>query len=608
MTEKPKTGENGFDIADLVGDLKGNDIFRREKAIEILSSLFNEDVVKHTVPLIWEKDPSVRMAAAAVLKKVGGIKLDEILSLFSHENEDVRIYACEILAHIKDERALPYLLKVLSNDAENVRVAACSALGEFNREDVVDALIAALGESEWIAFSAISSLGKIKNPKSAPYLLELLNHENDLLAMASCEALLNFRDEETVKKVAQVVKGFGEERKAAFLKVIVEGCDGSLIDILHETFGEDLFPYLEEAILLEGKRSKKVLSFLKSFKNTQAVELTLQLLNEMGDDHEDYESLIEILSELKEVWVPNVKKYLEREEYVEHIINSAIREKVKIGEKELLDTFMKSPLEVKRKIVKHIELLCDDGKEILFLGLKDRDGHVRGDAAEAAGRKKWSEMKSDILKMVRNDYPDVRIKALRALISLSREEAKAEIENLVTKGTRDDKKIYVACSSMLSADENLPFVRELLKKDDPEEKRLAAQLIRGFIRDERYIHFLKDLLEGENIPYEALKIVKDERIEKFKDRIVEIFSDESRDTWTRYFAISALSAFDDKALFSVFIRALKEENPLIRIAAIEGLLSIKEKAAIDYILPLRDDSDENVRLEAEHAIDTLMRL
>ncbi|MDW8002896.1 MAG: HEAT repeat domain-containing protein [Deltaproteobacteria bacterium] len=593
------------DIQELVRDLKGSDIFKREKAIEALSNLFDEEVVKHTVSLIREKDPAIRMAAAAVLKKVGGIKLDEIISLLSDENEDVRIYACEILGQIKDERALPYLFQVLKSDVTNVRVAACSALGEFTREDVVDALIALLKESDWISFSAISSLGKIKNRKSVPYLLELLGHENDLIAMASCEALLNFGDRETVKKLAELVKGYGQEKKYAFLKIMVESCDTSSIEILYEEFGEDLFPHLGEAILLEKKRSKKILMFLKYFKKPESVELLLKLLNELGEDHEDYESLLEILAELKEVWAPRINEYLQEEEYSGHIINCAIKEKIRIKEKELVDTFFRSTLEVKRKIVKHIEILCDDGKEVLRLGLEDRDGHIRGDAAEAVGRKKWQEMKFEIVKMVRNDYPDVRVKALRSLISMSKEEAKLEIENLVINGNKEDKKIYVACSSMLSADENLKFVKSLIATDDPEDKKLTAQVIKWFIKDERYIGILENLLEGENIPYEALKIVKDEKIVKFKDRIVEIFNDESRDAWTRYFAISALASFSDKSLLPVFIRALGDENPLIRIAGIEGLVSIKDERALDYIVPLREDMDENVRLEAERAIEIL---
>ncbi|MCX7856684.1 MAG: HEAT repeat domain-containing protein [Deltaproteobacteria bacterium] len=596
-------------IERLIKDLKEGDTYKREKAVEILSGLSDGKVITATIPLIYEKDTSVRMAAVEVLKKVGGTKLEAILSLFSDESEDVRIYACDVVGYIKDERAIPYLLKALKSDTENVRVAACSALGEFKREDVVDALTDVLEDSEWIAFSAISSLGKIKDPKSIPHLTQRLKTGSDLIAMAACEALLKYKDPRAITEVALTIKGFKEEKKSAFLKVIVDRVEDGFIDVLYENFGEDIFPYLKDAILLERRRSKDLLGLLKYFKTHETVELLINLLNDMGEDHEDYEFVLDILSELKEVWIHSLDDYLKRgESYAAHIINCAVNEEVKIEEKPLLEIFTTSSLEVKRIIVKHLDKLCTDGKKILILALKDKDGHIRGDAAEVVGKKKWNDMEMEILRLVRNDYADVRIKALKSLIAINREKAKSEIEKFVSEGTKEDKKVYVSCSSMLSADENYKFVMELLKSHDLEEKRLAVHIIEGFIEDERYHKLVKDLLEGDLIPYEVLKIVKDKRLIQFKDRVVEIFGDKTRDTWTRYFAISALSSFDDKGLFPVFVEAVKDENPLIRIAGIKGFLSIKEKKALDYILPLKEDKDQDVRLEAQYVGERLMEL
>ena len=592
-----------------VCDLRGADILKREKAIEILSNLPTKRVVRSIVPLLYDKDTGVRMATLEVLKNVGKRRIDEVLRLFMDESEDIRIYACDIVSHIRDEMAIPYLFSALKDESENVRSAACTALGEFNRPDVVDSLISALNDSEWVVFSAISSLGKIRDARSVPHLLEFLENGSELLAMAACEALLNFDDRGTLEKVARKVKGLDKKRRTTFLRVMAEKVDSRLIPLLYENFKEDLFLPLKEVILIEKKRSREILASLKYFKSSDSVELIIEVMKEIEEDHEDYEFLLGILSELKDVWAGCVEEYIKKGEgYAKPIIMASINEGIKVDEEILYEVFSRGSLELKRAIVKNLDRLSSDGRKILSRALKDKDGHIRAYAAQMVGKKMFVEMEGEIERLIRNDYPDVRIEALKSLILINKKKAISEIERFLSEGSFIEKKVYVACSSMLDGDENYPFVKKLVENGKIDEKKLAVKVINHFFDDKRYLGLLSEILKGDEIPQEALKVVKERRLAQFRDRVVEIFRDKRRDIWTRYLALIALSAFEDRNLFFIFQESLKDENPLIRIAGIKGFLSIKEREALKYIKPLTRDKDEDVRTEAKYAEERLKEL
>jgi HEAT repeat protein len=589
--------------------LRGADILKREKAIETLSNLPTKRVVRSIVPLLYDKDTGVRMATLEVLKNVGKRRIDEVLRLFMDESEDIRIYACDIVSHIRDEMAIPYLFSALKDESENVRSAACTALGEFNRPDVVDSLISALNDSEWVVFSAISSLGKIRDARSVPHLLEFLENGSELLAMAACEALLNFDDRGTLEKVARKVKGLDKKRRTTFLRVMAEKVDSRLIPVLYENFKEDLFLPLKEVILIEKKRSREILASLKYFKSSDSVELIIEVMKEIEEDHEDYEFLLGILSELKDVWAGCVEEHIKKGEgYAKPIIMASINEGIKVDEEILYEVFSRGSLELKRAIVKNLDKLSSHGRKILCHALKDKDGHIRAYAAQMVGKKMFVQMEGEIERLIRNDYPDVRIEALKSLILINKKKAISEIERFLSEGSFIEKKVYVACSSMLDGDENYPFVKKLVENGKIDEKKLAVKVINHFFDDTRYLGLLSEILKGDEIPKEALKVVKERRLTQFRDRVVEIFRDKRRDIWTRYLALIALSAFEDRNLFFIFQESLKDENPLIRIAGIKGFLSIKEREALKYIKPLTRDKDEDVRTEAKYAEERLKEL
>ncbi|HQO64230.1 MAG TPA: HEAT repeat domain-containing protein, partial [Syntrophorhabdus sp.] len=121
--------------------IRQGDNYEKEKAIEFLIRRPTRKTVELILPLLQEKDTSTRMAVVQVVQKIGHMNVEAIVNLLDMENEDLRVYACEIMASMKTPQTVPSLIKALSDESENVKNAAVIALGEFNDERAVKALL-----------------------------------------------------------------------------------------------------------------------------------------------------------------------------------------------------------------------------------------------------------------------------------------------------------------------------------------------------------------------------------------------------------------------------------------------------------------------------------
>jgi HEAT repeat protein len=108
-----------------------------------------------------------------------------------------------------------------------------------------------------------------------------------------------------------------------------------------------------------------------------------------------------------------------------------------------------------------------------------------------------------------------------------------------------------------------------------------------------------------DIPHEALKVIKDKKLDMFRDRLVEIFLDKTKGLWTRYYALSALGALEGSSLFDIFVNGLNDENGLITIGCIRALADLNDKKAARYIRPFAESSNEDIKSTAKSVLDRL---
>ncbi len=591
---------------ELILALKEADDFTRAKIVEKLVSSPSKAMVQQVVGLLEQKNTSVRMDALDILKKTGNCSIETIISLLYHRNEDVRVYGCELLAVLRHGASLPYLIEKVREDNENVRNAAIMALGEFDDERSVDMLLEVLEQEEWVAFSAIYSLAKIGSRKAVPALLNVFRNRGEELSLAACEALISFRDSETIDQIVDFIDHLDRDKKNTFVGVIIEQGDDQVFQRLMSRMGNDLLSPLLDFLEVEKRRSLEVADFLVHFKHKDAARAMLNILKDMDPEEDEYARLLGLFMELKEVWVPDLEEYLDVEEYVLPIVRACAGVSWTIDEPVLLRTFCSSQLPAKREIMKQLDKISDgNGYRLIREAMKDSDGHVQAEAVAIAGTMSLRELTGDILLMAKNGYPDVRIKAMIALIRLDLPLALAAIEWFINEGNSNDKRTYLSVTTHLDAGTNFPFLKELIADTDDKIRQMTIRVLGNFVEHDEYLDLFRAVLKGETIPNEVLKVIGEKKLTAFKQLLLGIVLDPLQVVWTKYYALGALAVFADASMFTVFVGALKEKNNLIKIGALKALSELRDKRAIPHVRPYTKSMDQDVKTAALMAVERL---
>jgi len=594
-------------ITRLIKALKEGDSFDKEKAIETLVTFPDKTVIEQVIPLLDSSVTQARMSAWEVLKKVGHHNIEAVAALLDHESEDIRVYAAEILGALKVKSTLPQLIKKIHDESPNVRNIVCIALGGFNDEAAVDALLEALHDDDWIVFSAIEALGKTGNERAVKPLLAVFKGGSEEVSLAACEGLMGFNDEKIKNEIFDILKKWEPEKRSVFIDIILNKVDDETFENMKGRMGEEVFEHLFNSVRNNTRKPVSLVRLLAHFRRTETCDVILDVLNSVNPDDEEYAEVLNIFADLSDVWKDRIACYVEQNEgYAMPVIESCKIAGVKIAEALLLKIFFATSMEVKRKIIKNLPVLLEGGGlSLIKEAVKDHDGHVRADALTVIGAMSLMVMKDEVVAAAQKDFLDVRIHALKALMRLDFENGLELVRTFVNNGSDDDKRLYLAVAKLGDADNNFSFAVKLLSDKDDKIRRAAIGVIGHFLDDERYMAILVKMLTDENIPHEVLKVIRERKLIIFKDRLQEIFQDTDKELWTRYYALSALSTFEDASLFDTFVNGLKDDNNIIKIACIKALADLNDARALEHVYPFAQSDDDDVKSTAEFVIGRL---
>ncbi|WP_167527229.1 HEAT repeat domain-containing protein [Paenibacillus cellulositrophicus] len=117
--------------------------------------------------------------------------LGEILQLVEDEDLTIKLSAIEMLSSFNTFSNVKNILIQLTTHAEiEVRMYAIESLSYFSGEDVGDAIVARLHDSDsLVRITAAEVLGYIGYKKAVPYLCNALSDKNELVRAYAAEAL-----------------------------------------------------------------------------------------------------------------------------------------------------------------------------------------------------------------------------------------------------------------------------------------------------------------------------------------------------------------------------------------------------------------------------------
>jgi HEAT repeat protein len=160
-------------IPDLVRHITSPNIGVQEAVDRALRKIGGPGVVHAVIPLLRSEDAPPRNLAMDLLRALGHADLRALVDLLHDTDPDVRIFAADILGSSGSAIAVPPLCHALLNDPEvNVRYQAAVSLGQLPFPESARCLNSALDDEEWVQFSAIEALTKVRDSSSVGALIK----------------------------------------------------------------------------------------------------------------------------------------------------------------------------------------------------------------------------------------------------------------------------------------------------------------------------------------------------------------------------------------------------------------------------------------------------
>jgi HEAT repeat protein len=190
--------------------------FLATMAIAAPASSFAEDALDKIREELHNSSWQARLAAVEKLdKRCDKEALDILMDVAGTWTEKwpVKVKAIEYLGEARYQESTELLLRIFNNPILNwecpaIKSYTATALGNFKgNQEVVDTLISGTGDGELLVREAsVRSLGRIGDPKAAPYLVKLLEDQNVSIRLSAIKALSEIGDPGTISDIQDVLK------------------------------------------------------------------------------------------------------------------------------------------------------------------------------------------------------------------------------------------------------------------------------------------------------------------------------------------------------------------------------------------------------------------
>lgn len=206
-----------------IQEIRNEDWSARQAAIENLLVQPDEEFLPGLETAIMDhEDAILRNAAMEAYRSAGLRALPSLLRLLGSSDNEVRIFAANILGDIGRKESVGDLIQALSDPDANVRTASAEALGKIGDERAVSPLEKMIldesgPESQWPALAAIDALAQIGGPEA----LRIFNRclESKLHINMVFDGLERIAGRDAIKLIAQFIGN--EELEELALKAIV---------------------------------------------------------------------------------------------------------------------------------------------------------------------------------------------------------------------------------------------------------------------------------------------------------------------------------------------------------------------------------------------------
>ncbi|KKL96220.1 hypothetical protein LCGC14_1846670, partial [marine sediment metagenome] len=182
----------------------------QDAAIRSLVAMGGEVVAYMVIPLLRE-DSYLRNTAQLMLREMGPVAVPMLYPLLIDKDDDIRKFALDLLGDIQEGVDLEKIIPMTSDPNPNVRASAIRCIGLLGHVDAAAHVEKALEDEEWVAFTALDTLGQIKSDNSVGAIVTLLNSESEAIRTAALETLGSIGSPLASDALLKHIMGTGDE-------------------------------------------------------------------------------------------------------------------------------------------------------------------------------------------------------------------------------------------------------------------------------------------------------------------------------------------------------------------------------------------------------------
>ncbi|MEW5771888.1 MAG: HEAT repeat domain-containing protein [Thermodesulfobacteriota bacterium] len=596
--------------------LKSSNLGVQEAVDMALRKIGGGRAVAAVIPLLRSDDAPVRNLSMDLLRALGSQDLPAVIKLLHDEDPDIRIFASDILGACDNPMAVSPLCEAMLKDPEvNVRYQAAVSLGDLGRPEAVRSLNQALSDEEWVQYSVIEALAKIRDDSSVGALVSAMHKSSDLVASMIAEALGEMGNVKAVPLLLRYMDKSSTALRNKIVKAVVQILGGRSLNLLsaaeREKFREYLLVALEDE---EEDIQDAAIVGLGHVGEAKASAAVLALAAHMDPDH-DTERLEPAIRSLATIGLTPALEEAVRSgspESCRVAVEVLSRLRSPEAGRLLMEQFWSRERDVQRLIMLALKQYGGDGLREFLVQVLDRhkDGTVIKGALTVLGRLSPDPSVGERLcSFLAHPYDDVKEAALEACIAVGGPEMADRFRSLFSSEDPMQRLMAVYAMGKLGSEGFVDELNQALEDEVPDIRKVALEAFAGLC--------VVDLLSS--LPHVVAKLSDENRDVRLtvvdimgactgsevEPYLLQAMSDS--DDWVRVRAVEALGQRRSRDAVPRLVELLVEPNKLLAIKAIEALGAIGGHAAFRSLLEVLNTDNADLHGPAEEALERIQQ-
>jgi HEAT repeat protein len=578
----------------LIKSLSDENVGVQDAAMRSLITIGGEVTAYMTLPLMRE-NTLLRNTALIILKELGEVSVPLLYRLLKDKDEDVRKFAVDLFGEIKTGVDASRLVPSLKDPNANVRASAAKTLGLLQYSAATPDLIGALGDEEWVCFSALEAIGILKEESAVDVIAGLLSEGSEAVRYSAIETLGQLGSPKAIGFLrAYLLKAEGGEKNEVINALIRIGITPDMADLSDHLL----------TMLKGGDWDDRVIALkgIRALNCAEAVPLIVDIAGSMDPSQPDNEEKITILKD-------TVRAMDSEEKLLELLDSPDVKFRGKAFTIELLGEMQSSKAldrlllylndmrrDLRKASAEALGKIQDPGSvaPLLHTSQQDVDAHVRRAAIDALGNIRSADAVAPLMELLDlESFYDVMERIVNALVKI---EPEGFLSGAVTY--KEPVREIIA--------KNWDSLDVLLKLCDDGSKKvkLAAMNGLGRVRTQEALFKISSFLSDEDADIRRAAVISLGDAGYCSPELINTLNDS--DPWVRFYTIKAVSNSCDreKSLEMISGRLNDEFIPVV-MSAIDAIAEIGGREAYEVLAANAEHDNPDVRDKIREVMLTL---